>query len=92
VLFADTESISKKYKLTAKASEDLSAYSTSDMDLKMVVLDNKMKGLALQRQKKVRFLNLISWALYYRSTLKDLLKQIVSLIDEIEKLFPAPQA
>jgi uncharacterized small protein (DUF1192 family) len=92
VLFADTESISKKYKLTAKAGEDLSAYSTDDMDLKIVVLDNKMKGLATQRQKKGRFLQLASWALYHRSTLKDLLEQIVSLIDEIEKLFPAPQA
>jgi hypothetical protein len=62
------------------------------MDPKMVVLDNKMKGLATQRQKKGRFLKLASWALYHRSTLKDLLEQIVSLIDEIEKLFPTPQA
>ena len=91
VLFADTESISKKYKLTAKAGEDLSAYSTCDMDPKIVVLDNKMKGLAIQRQKKGRFLKLASWALYHRSTLRDLLEQVVSLIDEIEKLFPAPQ-
>ncbi|PMD23127.1 small s protein [Hyaloscypha hepaticicola] len=67
VLFANTESISKKYKLTAKDSADLLIYSTGDMDLKML-------------------------ALYHRSTLKDLLEQIVSLIDEIEKLFPAPQA
>ena len=92
VLFADTESISKKYKLTANAREDLSAFSTGDMDPKMVVLDNKMKGLATQRQKKGRFLKLASWALHHRSALKDLLEQIVSLIDEIEKLFPAPQA
>ena len=92
VLFADTESISKKYKLTAKAGEDFSVYSTGDMDPKMVVLDNKMKGLATKRQKNGRFLQLASWALYHRSTLKDLLEQIVSLIDKIEKLFPAPQA
>ena len=92
VLFADTESISKKYKLTAKAGEDLSSYSTGDMDPKMIVLDNKMRGLAIQRQKKGQFLKLTSWALYHRSTLKDLLEQIVSLIDEIERLFPAPQA
>jgi hypothetical protein len=52
VLFGDTESISKKYKLTAKAGEDLLAYSTGDMDPKMVVLHNKMKGLAIQRQKE----------------------------------------
>jgi len=92
VLFADTKTIFKKYKLTAKAGEDLSVYSTGDMDPKLVVLDNKMKGLAIQRQKKGRFLNLAIWALYHRSTLKDLLEQIVSLIDEIEKLFPALQA
>ncbi|KFY22013.1 hypothetical protein V491_02907 [Pseudogymnoascus sp. VKM F-3775] len=92
VLFADTQSISKKYKSTAKAGEDLSAYSTGDMDPKAAVLDTKMKGLATQRQKKGRFLKLSSWALYHRSTLKDLLGQMVSLIDEIEKLFPAPQS
>ncbi|KAH8803729.1 small s protein [Hyaloscypha sp. PMI_1271] len=92
VLFADTESISKEYKLAAKAGEDLSAYSTEDMDPKMIALDNKMKGLAIQRQKRGRFLKLASWALYHRSTLKDLLEQIASLLDEIERLFPAPQA
>jgi uncharacterized small protein (DUF1192 family) len=79
VLFADTESISKKYKLTAKAGEDLSAYSTGDMDPKMVLLDNKMRALATQRQKKGRFLKLASWALYHRSTLKGLLEQIAHL-------------
>jgi uncharacterized small protein (DUF1192 family) len=62
VLFADTKSISKKYKLTAKAGEDLSAYSTGDMDPKIVVLDSKMKGLATQRQKKGRFLELAKLA------------------------------
>lgn len=91
-IFANTESISKKYELTAKTGEDLSTYSTGEMDPKMIMLDNKMKGLVIQRQKKGRFLKLASWALYYRSTLKDLLEQIVSLIDEIERLFPAPQA
>jgi hypothetical protein len=60
VLFADTKSISKKYKLTAKAGEDLLAYSISDMDPKIVVLDNKMRDLATQRQKKGRFLQLAS--------------------------------
>ncbi|OBT93596.1 hypothetical protein VE01_08371 [Pseudogymnoascus verrucosus] len=45
---------------TAKAGEDLLAYSIGDMDPKMVVLDTKMKGLATQRQKKGRFLKLTS--------------------------------
>jgi len=33
--------------LIAKASEDLLAYSTSDINPKIVVLDNKIKGLAI---------------------------------------------
>jgi hypothetical protein len=49
MLFADTKSISKNYRLTAKAGKDLSVYSTGDIDPKMAVLDNKMKGLATQR-------------------------------------------
>ena len=46
MLFTDTKSISKKYKLTTKASEDLLAYLTGNIDPKLVVLDNKIKGLA----------------------------------------------
>jgi hypothetical protein len=49
VLFADTEGISKKYKLTAKAGEDLLVFLAADMDPMLVVLDNKMKGLAIKR-------------------------------------------
>jgi len=46
VLVADTEGISKKYKLATKPSKDLFAFSTGDMDLTLIVLDNKIKGLA----------------------------------------------
>ncbi len=92
VLFAETEGISKRYKLDAKAGEDLSAFSTGDMNPTLVALNNQMKGLAMQRQKGRRFLKLTSWALYHRSELKELLQGIVSFIDNIEKLFPAPQA
>ena len=55
VLFADTESMFKKYKLTANVGEDLSTYSIGDLDPNMVVLDNNMKALAIQRQNKGRF-------------------------------------
>ncbi|KIM95398.1 hypothetical protein OIDMADRAFT_134549 [Oidiodendron maius Zn] len=92
VLFADTEAISKKYKLAAKAGDDLSVFSTGDMDPTLIALDNKMKGLAMKRQKRSRFLKLTSWALYHKSELTGLLEGIVSLIDSIEKLFPAAEA
>jgi len=92
VLFADTEDISKKYKLAAKAGEDLSSFSMADIDPTLVTLDNKMKGLALKRQKGSRFLKLTSWAVYHRAEFQYLIDSITLLIDNIEKLFPAPQA
>ena len=91
-LFAATEGISRKYKLSAKSGEDLSTLSTGDLDPKLIALDNKMKRLAVRRQKGAPFLKLTSWAIYHRSALKELLDNIVSLIDNIETLFPAPQA
>jgi hypothetical protein len=92
VLFASTESISKNHKIVAKGGEDLSTFTTGDMDPKLIALDNKMKALAIRRQKGSRFLKLTSWALYHRSEFKNLLEQILSLIDNLEKLFPAPEA
>jgi hypothetical protein len=91
-LFADTEGISKKYRIAARAGEDLSVFSMGDIDPMVMALDNKMKSLAIQRQKGSRFLKLTSWALYHRYELRDLLERIVSLIDNIEILFPPPQA
>lgn len=92
VLFADSEHISKKYKLAAKANEDLSPFSTDDMDSAIAALDNTMKDLAVNRRKGNRILKLTSWSLYHRTELQKLLKDVVSLIDDIEKLFPAPEA
>jgi hypothetical protein len=92
VLFASTESIAKKRKIVAQAGEDLSTFATGDMDPVSIALNNKMEALAVCRQIGSRFLKLASWALYHRSEFKDLLEQIVSLIDNIENLFPAPEA
>lgn len=57
-----------------------------------MALDNRMKELAMKRQKGSWFLKLTSWAVYYRAEFRHLLDNITSLIDNIEKLFPAPQA
>ena len=50
-----------------------------------------MKKLAIKPQKRSWFLKLISWALYHRAEFQRL-DSVVLLIDNIEKLFPAPQA
>jgi len=50
-LVADTEKISKKYKLNANARDDLSTLSTDDMNPMVMVLSNNMKELATRQQK-----------------------------------------
>ncbi|KAF2195815.1 small s protein [Zopfia rhizophila CBS 207.26] len=80
VLFADTERISKKYVLNSKAGDDLSILAPDGMGPAVMGLRNKMREPAIKR-----------WALYHRSELRDLIENLTSLIDNIEKIFPTPQ-
>jgi Prion-inhibition and propagation len=92
LLFANTEKISKKYRLNARAGEDLSILLTDDIDPAIMALSNRMKELAIRRQKGNSVLKTASWALYHRSEFKELIENITSLIYNIETLFPAPQS
>lgn len=91
VLFADSGVISKEYQLNAKAGQDLTLFSATDMSPDALALDNKMKQLAIKRQKGAHILKLASWALYHRSEPQGLIESITSLIDNLEKLFSASQ-
>ena len=89
-LFADSAKISQQHKL--KTGEDLSILSSDTMDSVFVTLNNDMRELAVKRQKRSNVLKITQWALYRRSELKSLIESLSSLIDNIEKIFPAPQA
>jgi hypothetical protein len=91
VLFADTERSSKKYKLKSKDGEDLSVFTSDEMDPMVMALINKMRELAIKRQRGSSVLKTTSWALYHRTELKELISNISSFIDNLERLFPAPQ-
>lgn len=65
-LFADSKDISKKYKLGAKTGEDLTPFSANDMDPASLGLENRMKELAIKRQKGTHTHRLTTWALYHR--------------------------
>jgi len=92
VLFENTEKISRKYKLKAKAGDDLSVLGPDDMDPAVMTINNKMRELALRRQKGSSILKTASWALYHRSELKQLITDITSLIKNVESLFPPPRS
>lgn len=92
VLFADSAKISQQYKLSATTDEDLFVCLSDDMDSVFVALSNKMRELAIKRQKRSSILKITQWALYRRSEFQRFIKGISSLIDNIENIFPAPQA
>jgi hypothetical protein len=91
VLFADTEKVSKKFKLTAK-SGDLTSYTAADMEPAILGLNNKMRDLAIKRQKGASLLKLTSWAVYDGAEFNKLIDSITKLVDGLEALFPAPTA
>jgi Prion-inhibition and propagation len=69
-----------------------SVLSARDMDPMVTPLSNKMRELAIKRHKGNSLLKTTGWALYHGSELKELISNITSLIDNVEKLFPAPQS
>lgn len=91
VLFDHSAKVSNKYELSARAGEDLTPFSAIDMDSDYLEVENKMKRLAIKRQKGTHLLKLTSWALYHRSNLKELIENIAALVANLETLFPAPQ-
>lgn len=91
VLFADSEKISKKYSVNAKNAQYLAVLAPNELDPAVMALSNKMRDLAVRRQKSNSLIKKTSWALYHRSELKELVKEVTNMIDNIEKLFPAPK-
>ena len=92
MLFDDSAKISQQYKLSRTTSEDLSVLSSDSMDSTFVALNGSMRELAIRRQKRSSLLKITQWALYRKSDFKNLNEGISLLMDNIEKIFPAPQA
>jgi hypothetical protein len=92
VLFANTEKISRTYKQESNIGTDLTVLTPNDLGPATFGVQNRMKEQAIGRQKGASILKTSSWALCHRSQLRDLVSGIVSLLDNIEKMFPAPAA
>jgi hypothetical protein len=89
LLFADCEKTSKQYRLVAKG-EDLSSYSTAELDPSVLSLRNRMRELTIKRQKKASLVKLTAWALYRGEEFAKLVGNITNLVEALESLFPAP--
>jgi hypothetical protein len=82
---------SMRYEL-ANATADLSIFSDEDMTPVGRRLHNRIAALSRDRQRSTSALRKTTWALYDGPQLDIMISQITSLIDELEKFFPAEAA
>jgi len=88
-LFANAEKVSAKYKMKAKPG-DLVAYNVNaDLEPDLRSMHNKMRELAIKRQKRNSFAQKAAWALYEEKHFHRLIEDVTALVDGLVELFPA---
>ncbi|KAH8745766.1 small s protein [Hyaloscypha finlandica] len=88
--FEDSNKISAKFKI--KADAGAIALPDDPTDFAVVAINNKMRDLAIKRQKGASFVKVTSWAIHHGAALKTLIGDISELINDLEALFPALEA
>lgn len=91
-LFDETEKRSKKFDKGSRGSGEIGTGPTTDMDADLDAIHQKMRNLALKRQKQSTFTQKAKWALYEEKQFKRLIEDIDPLVRDLVELFPATKA
>jgi hypothetical protein len=97
VLFEASKKTSKKYKHKGSATSGiasglpLGAGLGEPEGLAVLALSNKMRALAIERQKGTSLVKLVSWIIKDKPELDQLISSISGLLSQLEALFPAPR-
>ncbi|KAL7904814.1 prion-inhibition and propagation domain-containing protein [Trichoderma velutinum] len=78
---------SRRYAQRADKKE-LMVHDNNDMNFLFQRLHKRSKDIARRRQKGISIVKKAAWALYDKKSLENLVNQISSWVDELEKLFP----
>jgi hypothetical protein len=91
-LFADAEQVSDRYKLKTKSTSTETPYNPStDLSFELFTLHNKMRDLAIKRQKGTSIMKKAAWALYDEKQFNRLIEDVTQLVDDLVDLFPAAE-
>ncbi|QYS97666.1 hypothetical protein H0G86_004888 [Trichoderma simmonsii] len=84
------EAARKKSKRYADRTEkkELMVHNNKDMNLMFQRLHKRSRDIARRRQKGISIVKKAAWALYDKKSLENIVSQISSWVDELEKLFP----
>ena len=95
-LFEDAESVSKKFKHRKKPDDKslITFNAGKDLDSASAQLHNKMRDLSMKRQNgqsHYRFHQMTKWALYEEKHFRQLIEDLIGLINGLVELYPASQ-
>ncbi|KAI3331475.1 hypothetical protein HD806DRAFT_161020 [Xylariaceae sp. AK1471] len=84
--------LSKGLQRSSDPNEDTSVFENRDLPADFLALDSGIQSIIAQRQKnKLSRTRVLSWVLYSREHVLDLIRDISTFIDELERHFPSPQ-
>jgi hypothetical protein len=91
-LFEETEKRSRMFEKQSRCPGESSAEQNLDLDINLEAIHQKMRNLALKRQKQSTFTQKAKWALYEEKQFKRLIEDIEPLVKDLVELFPATKA
>jgi hypothetical protein len=90
-LFADAEKISARYR-TERTESGLDVHGpASELEPSLQAMHNKMRELALKRQRRSTVAQKAIWAIYEEKHFRRLIEDVTGLVDSLLELFPAAQ-
>jgi type IV secretory pathway VirJ component len=90
--FADAERVSQRFKTKSNNSTKLQAYDAdTDLEPSLRTIHDKMRDLALMRQRRSSVCQKTTWALYERKYFDRVINGVAQLVEGLIQLFPATQ-
>lgn len=90
--FADAERVSQRFQSNHDNASELQVFEAgTDLELSLRTMHDKMRDLALRRQRRSTVRQKAAWALYERKHFDRLLSDVGELIEGLVQLFPATQ-
>lgn len=91
-LFEEAEKRSKRFENTSRGPREGTTGQDPDVGADLEATHEKMKSLALRRQRQSTFAQKAKWALYEETQFKRLIEDLDPLVKELVELFPATKA
>ena len=90
-IFAEAECVSKRFESEHSVSRIVRSSPENGVDVNIQSMHEKMARLAMQRQRRSKITQKMSWALYEEDHFRKILGDVSTLIDGLVNLFPPAQ-